>query len=252
METSSFHSPAALPSSFIFFSAVHLVGYFMIFRTWKPTHRSGATSCVVSLFHGTPAVLMASHALLTNPRATASSANTAEEAAVLDFSMGYFAVDLLHYLLFLPHDAVLFILHHMATLYVFATCRFFVGRGGHALLLLLVLAESTSACQNVWSLAGYRKTDVVLARKVREMLSPAFYVSYTVVRGLVGPVVLYDMAAFYGRGAADGWVPRWAWLSWLVVIGAAIFASLLWVWGNWSIWFRERKLQNSTKKKGGS
>ncbi|CAF2090371.1 hypothetical protein BRARA_F03302 [Brassica rapa] len=243
METASFNpsSPANLPSFLLLFVSVYLLGYFLIFRSWKSSHLGA--SCLMSLFHGTPAVVLASHALLTTPRAFASP-NTAVESSVLDFSMAYFTIDLLHYLVFLPSD-FLFILHHIATLYVFATCRFAVGHGAHALLLLLVLAEATSACQNVWTIAGYRKNDVVLARKVRELLSPPFYLFYTVVRGLAGPVALYDMASFYGSGAAEGAIPRWAWISWLVVIGSAIVLSVLWVLRNWVDWFREK---NSGKK----
>ncbi|CAN6910641.1 unnamed protein product [Brassica oleracea] len=243
METASFNpsSPANLPSFLLLFVTVYLVGYFLIFRSWKSSHLGA--SCLMSLFHGTPAVVLASHALLITPRAVASP-NTAVESSVLDFSMAYFTIDLLHYLIFLPSD-FLFILHHIATLYVFATCRFAVGHGAHALLLLLVLAEATSACQNVWTIAGYRKNDVVLARRVRELLSPPFYLFYTVVRGLAGPVALYDMASFYGSGAAEGAIPRWAWISWLVVIGSAIVLSVLWVLRNWVDWFREK---NSGKK----
>ncbi|KAL0761462.1 hypothetical protein Bca101_077612 [Brassica carinata] len=224
METASFNpsSPANLPSFLLLFVTVYLVGYFLIFRSWKSSHLGA--SCLMSLFHGTPAVVLASHALLITPRAFASP-NTAVESSVLDFSMAYFTIDLLHYLIFLPSD-FLFILHHIATLYVFATCRFAVGHGAHALLLLLVLAEATSACQNVWTIAGYRKNDVVLARRVRELLSPPFYLFYTVVRGLAGPVALYDMASFYGSGAAEGAIPRWAWISWLFVIGSAIVLIL--------------------------
>uniref|UniRef100_A0A1J3CKU8 TLC domain-containing protein n=2 Tax=Noccaea caerulescens TaxID=107243 RepID=A0A1J3CKU8_NOCCA len=250
METASFSpsSPATLPSFLLLFLAVYLVGYFLVFRSWRSSHLGA--SCLMSLFHGTPAVVMASHAILTTPRAAETaphsfaSPNTAVESAVLDFSMAYFTIDLLHYLIFLPND-FLFILHHIATLYVFATCRFAVGHGAHALLLLLILAEATSACQNVWTIAGYRKNEVVLAKRVRELLSPPFYLFYTVVRGLAGPVALYDMAAFYGSGAAEGAVPRWAWISWLVVIGSAILLSVLWVLRNWVDWFREK---NSSKK----
>ncbi|CAN8266477.1 unnamed protein product [Cochlearia groenlandica] len=252
METASFSpfSPATLPSFVLLFLAVYLVGYFLIFRSWKSSSHLGA-SCLMSLFHGTPAAAMASYALLSTPRAASEtsthsfvSPNTAVESAVLDFSMAYFTVDLIHYLIFLPND-FLFVIHHVATLYVFATCRFAVGHGAHALLLLLVLAEATSACQNVWTIAGYRKNDVVLARKVREVLSPPFYLFYTVVRGLAGPVALYDMAVVYGSGAAEGTIPRWVWISWLLVIGSAILLSVLWVLRNWVDWFKEK---NSTKK----
>jgi hypothetical protein len=92
-------------------------------------------------------------------------------------------MDLLHYIAFFPSD-LLFIGHHLATLFVFVTCRFLVHHGACAILALLVLAESTSASQNAWTLAKARRDDVALAEKVCGLLSPPFYALYSIVRGL--------------------------------------------------------------------
>ncbi|KAK9986889.1 hypothetical protein SO802_031840 [Lithocarpus litseifolius] len=74
-------------------------------------------------------------------------------------------MDLFHYLAFCPGD-LLFIGHHLATLFVFVTCRYLVSHGACAILALLVLAELTNACQNAWTLARARRDDVVLAAKL--------------------------------------------------------------------------------------
>ncbi|GMY17225.1 TLC domain-containing protein At5g14285 isoform X1 [Fagus crenata] len=94
-------------------------------------------------------------------------------------------MDLLHYIAFFPND-LLFIGHHLATLFVFVTCRFLVHHGACAILALLVLAESTSACQNAWTLAKARRDDVALslAEKVCGLLSPPFYALYSIVRAI--------------------------------------------------------------------
>ncbi|PHU02976.1 hypothetical protein BC332_28227 [Capsicum chinense] len=65
---------------------------------------------------------------------------------ILEYSIGYFLADLLHYFVFYPTD-VLFIAHHLATLYAFLTYRFVVHHGA-ANLIGLVPAEITSPFQN--------------------------------------------------------------------------------------------------------
>ncbi|KAD2803988.1 hypothetical protein E3N88_37365 [Mikania micrantha] len=110
----------------------------------------------------------------------------------------------------------------MAVLYVFITCRFVVGYGGFAILLLLVLAEVTSPLQNAWSFTKHLKDEVASAGRLYRVLSPYFYVFYTVVRGVFGPLFVYRMVVFYLNGGGDGVVPVWAWASWMVVIVCAI------------------------------
>ncbi|EMS60110.1 hypothetical protein TRIUR3_08607 [Triticum urartu] len=105
------------------FGAIYLLGYFVVFRRWSLQQRPDASSCLTSLFHGTPATLLALRAVLSSSRAGDLAApNMPADDLALDFSTAYFTVDLIHYLVFLPHE-VLFVAHHLATLYVFATCR---------------------------------------------------------------------------------------------------------------------------------
>ncbi|TKW25019.1 hypothetical protein SEVIR_3G089000v4 [Setaria viridis] len=229
------------------FASVYLVGYLIVFRRWGARPRAEAASCFTSLFHGTPAALLALRAVLSRHRAAAghlavlAAPNTAAEGLVLDFSTAYFAVDLAHYLLFLPGEA-LFVAHHLATLYVLATCRHAAGAGAAALLPLEVLAEATSAAQNVWTLAGMRRRDSPLAARVYAALSPPFYAAYTAARAALGPAWFVRVVGFfYASSGGGGRVPAWAWASWTVVIGAGIAVSILWVGNLWLEYFRERK-----------
>ncbi|KAM7484107.1 hypothetical protein LguiA_000116 [Lonicera macranthoides] len=202
--------------------------------------RAEASSCLLSLAHGTPAVCLATYSILNSQtQLNFASLNTTFQNLVLDYSIAYFFIDLFHYLVFIPTD-VLFIAHHLATLYVFITCRYVIGHGAFAILGLLVLAEVTSPCQNTWSLAGYRKADVVAAARLYEFLSPLFYGFYSVVRGILGTMFVYRMGLFYVGGEAEGLIQGWAWVSWMVVIVSAILVSIMWVLNLWVDLYRER------------
>ncbi|CAN6358025.1 unnamed protein product [Urochloa humidicola] len=229
------------------FASIYLVGYFIVFRRWGARTRAEAASCFTSLFHGTPAALLALRAALPRHRAAdgalalLAAPNTAAEALVLDFSTAYFTVDLAHYLIFLP-DESLFVAHHLATLYVLATCRHAAGAGAAALLPLVVLAEATSAAQNAWTLAGMRRLDSPVAARVHAALSLPFYAAYTAARAALGPAWFVRMVRFfYASSGGGGRVPAWAWVSWTVVIGAGTVLSILWVGNLWLEYFRERK-----------
>ncbi|KAJ9176227.1 hypothetical protein P3X46_011565 [Hevea brasiliensis] len=229
-----------LPTSFIMFLSMYLLAYFVIFRSWSPKRRAEVSSCFISIIHGTPAVIFAIQALLhtQNSHSYASSNSTFHNRA-LEFSMAYFLMDLLHYIVFFPTD-VLFILHHLATLYVFVTCRYMVHYGAYGILVLLILAEATSLCQNVWTIAGFRKADVPAAARLYEFLSPPFLAFYSVVRGILGPLFVLKMVKFHLTGEANNLIPGWAWISWMVVIVTAILVSILWVSNHWIDWLRER------------
>ncbi|KAK4759872.1 hypothetical protein SAY87_023003 [Trapa incisa] len=217
---------------FLMFLLIYLAAYFVVFRNWSPKTRPEAASCMISIFHGTPAAVLASVALINDQNLTFSSPNTVSEALVLEFSIAYFLTDLLHYIVFYPGD-VLFIAHHVATLYMLASCRYLVSHGSYAILFLLILAEVTSACQNTWTLARARREDVPFAAKLYAFLSPPFYALYTIVRGVVAPVFVFKMGAFYVGGHADEWVPRWAWISWMTVVIIALLVSISWIYGLW-------------------
>lgn len=241
-----------LPTLFLLFSSLYLLGYSVIFRNWNPKHRAEASSCFISLAHGTPAVFMATHAITTQTHLPfpelLASANTNFQNLVLDFSIAYFLTDLLHYIICLPHD-FLFILHHVATLYVFITCRFVVHYGAFSILALLILAEVTSPCQNVWSLAGFQKAQVPASAKLYEVLSPPFYAMYSMVRGIMGPLFVHQMWVFYKSKSAENLMERWAWVSWIVVTTTGILLSVLWVMNNWIDWYRDRSYRALKKVK---
>ncbi|XP_065877002.1 TLC domain-containing protein At5g14285 [Euphorbia lathyris] len=229
-----------LPLFFSLFLVIYFIAYFVVFRNWSPNLRPEASSCLISLFHGTPAVFLATFAILSDSNRGFSSLNTISQNAVLDYSIAYFLMDLTHYIIFFPSD-LLFIGHHLATLFVFVTCRYLVFHGAYAILTLLVLAEVTSACQNAWTLAGARRTDAKFAAKVYNFLSPPFYAFYSLVRGFLGPYFVYQMGAFYISGVADSVIPKWIWVSWIIVVMAAISVSILWISNLWVELFRERK-----------
>ncbi|MBA0557516.1 hypothetical protein Golob_014581 [Gossypium lobatum] len=240
MEAFPFSSIPNLPLFFSMFLILYSIAYFIVFRNWSPKIRPEACSCFISLFHGTPAVFLATFAIFSDQNRGFSSPNTKTQNLVLDYSIAYFLTDLLHYLIFFPTD-VLFIGHHLATLFVFITCRHVVFHGSYAILTLLILAEVTSFCQNVWTLATARRHDNQLAAKVYSNLSPYFYAFYSVVRGIFGPFFLYQMGVFYSSGVADNVIPRWLWVSWMCVVITAIGVSILWISNLWVELFKEKK-----------
>ncbi|KAL0924499.1 hypothetical protein M5K25_005332 [Dendrobium thyrsiflorum] len=236
------------PTFFSMFSVIYLIAYFLVFRNWNPKQRPDATSCLISLAHGTPAVVLALSALFENPAIGFASENSKSQNLALDFSIAYFTVDLLHYLVLLPSD-VLFIAHHLATLFVFVTCRYLVLHGAFAILVLLVLAEVTSACQNIWTLAGLRRGDLTVAANVYRILSPPFYVLYSIMRVFLGPLFFLKMSIYYLSGESDGVIPRWVSVSWIVVVGGAILVSILWISNLWVELVREMKKKGISEKK---
>ena len=194
----------------------------------------------MSLFHGTPAVLLAPYSILADPNRGFAASNTKFQKLVLDYSIAYFLMDLAHYIVFFPGD-VLFIAQHLATLFVIATCRYVVSHGAFAILFLLILAEVTSACQNICTLAGARRRDVQFAAKVYDFLSPPFCAFYSLVRGFAGPYFVYKMVVCYMGGFTDGLIPSWIWISWVVVVLTAIVVSIMWISNLWVELYRERR-----------
>lgn len=247
MESLSYHG-SWFPAFLSFFGVIYLIGYFLVFRNWNPKQRPDASSCFISLFHGTPAVFLAASAILTNPVRGFAVPNGESQNLVLDFSIAYFTVDLLHYLVLIPGD-YLFIAHHLATLFVFVTCRYLVLHGAFAILVLLVLAEVTSACQNIWTLAGLRRMELPFAANVYRVLSPPFYALYTLMRCFAGPWFFYKMSVFYLSGKAGDAIPKWVAISWIVVVGGAITVSILWISNLWVEFYSEKKGSGDRKER---
>ncbi|XP_027352644.1 TLC domain-containing protein At5g14285 [Abrus precatorius] len=235
----SLQSSFALPFFFFIFLAIYLTGYLVLFRNHSPKIRPEFSSCLISLFHGTPAALLGAAAILSDGHRGFAAPNTAFQKLVLDFSTAYFLMDLLHYVVFYPRD-VLFIAHHVATLFVVVTCRHVVSHGAFSVLALLVLAEATSACQNAWTIAGAQRREDPFAARVYDALSPPFYAVYSVVRGFFGPYFVYQMVVFYASGGARGLVPAWIWVSWVMVVVMAIGVSIMWISNLWIQFYRER------------
>ncbi|KAI9089711.1 hypothetical protein K1719_029004 [Acacia pycnantha] len=132
METSAVSDSSSVPVLLPFFSVFllsYLIAYFIVFRNWSPKIRPEASSCFISLLHGTP------------PSPPGHS------------------------------------LRHIHRRYV-------VSHGAFAILFLLILAEVTSLCQNVWTLAGARRNDVQIAAKVAKVIE-------------VAPIRVYEVATFY-------------------------------------------------------
>ncbi|KAL5991144.1 hypothetical protein ACLOJK_012050 [Asimina triloba] len=231
-------SVSYMPSFSAMFILIYLFAYFGIFRHWSPKQRPEASSCFISLCHGTPAVFMALFALLSQPHHSFAAPNTNLQNLVLDFSIAYFFVDLLHYLIFYQDD-FLYIAHHLATLFVIVTCRYLVFHGAFPLLILLCIAEITSACQNTWTLASTRRADVPAADRLYHFLSPPFYAFYTAARCFAGPLFVYKMCVFFLSKEAATVIPLWISIPWMVVIVAATSVSILWVSNHWMELYKE-------------
>ncbi|KAL8231631.1 hypothetical protein R6Q57_001409 [Mikania cordata] len=228
-----------LPLFFSMFFAIYLTAHFIFFRNWSPKIRPQAASCLISLAHGTPAVILACRAIISDDTHGFASPNTDFQNSVLEYSIAYFLMDLCHYLIFNPSD-VLFIGHHLATLFVFLTCRYVVFHGSYGILILLILAEITSFFQNIWTLASALSANSKVAAQVFDVLSPPFYAVYSIVRGLFGPIFVYKMVEFFLSGAADDVIPSWVWISWILIVVAAISVSILWISNRWFQLYRER------------
>ncbi|XP_018851090.1 TLC domain-containing protein At5g14285-like [Juglans regia] len=162
-----------------------------------------------------------------------------ENPRVIDYNIAYFLMDLLHFIVFNPKD-LLFIANHLATLFVFLTCRYLISHGAYAILVLLIHAEVTSACQNTWMLANAQKNDVVFAAKLYDLMSTLFYTVYSIVKGLMVLYFVYKMFAFYASGATKSVIPKWVWVSWIAIILTDVSVSILWVSNIWAEFCRER------------
>ncbi|KAL9175194.1 hypothetical protein ABFS82_02G100200 [Erythranthe guttata] len=150
-----YNSLLILPTFILWFIFIYIIGYFIIFKNWNNKYRSEASSCLMSLSHGTPVLVLSISStffLETSKHSNIiqldlASPNAPFHNLVLEYSIAYFLADLLHYTVLVPSDALI-VVHHLATLYVLMTCRYLFDHGAVAILGILVLAEVTSFCQN--------------------------------------------------------------------------------------------------------
>ncbi|KAL2335216.1 hypothetical protein Fmac_016429 [Flemingia macrophylla] len=212
----------------VLYVSIYLVGYFIVFRKWSPDDRPEASSCFLSLFHGTPAAVLAAAAILSADSRSLDATNTGFQNLVLDNSAAYFVVDLVHLALFFRGgEEAMFVAHHLATLFVLVTCRHVASGGAVAVLALVALGEATSAFQDAWRLGRLRRSEAPRVARACDALTVPFCCLYTVLRGVFGPCVVVRMVVVYSRG--KGTVATWVCVSWVVVVSLAIVGSLVWV-----------------------
>lgn len=231
MEIPAVFGSNVFPSSLLFFAVLYIFGYFFVFKNWKGTGRFEAASCLNSFVHGIVAVIFCSYDILTNPWKL-DAPNTDIENKIMDFSLAYFAIDLIYYLVINPSD-YLFILHHIATSTYMSSCRYYTGHGGLSSICLMCTGEATSPFQNVWTLARMARGESPLANKIYTGLSPIFTVYFTIMRGIVGPYLAWQLGSFYIPGKADKVIPRKLAYFWMFIVILAIVGSFVWVYKLW-------------------
>ncbi|KAF8659426.1 hypothetical protein HU200_058453 [Digitaria exilis] len=140
------------------YAAIYCVGQLVVFRRWAPRQRLDGASCLISLFHGTPAALAAAGSSSRCHRSTAPShaaqLRASKDPPCLDYSVAY-----IHHLdpAPLPLPSCPENVSHRAPpsprSFVFSsTCpayKSFRQRPRTRSSSLLVLAEVTSLLQNV-------------------------------------------------------------------------------------------------------
>ncbi|KAJ7532090.1 hypothetical protein O6H91_14G072000 [Diphasiastrum complanatum] len=222
--------------SICFFVAIYTVVCLTLFRRWKGRKRQRAASCCISLVHGTISATLAAHDMACR-RSSASwkldARNSSFQNGVMEFSMAYFLVDLLHYLYAVPDD-YLFIGHHISTLTYMLSCRYFTRHGATSVMYLIAVGEATTPLQCVWNLSRMAREDHRLAMQIYTFLSPIFTVIFTFVRGCLGPYLLWKLSSFYLRGqSSSSVIPRWLAYFWMLKAALAVVGSLLWVYKLW-------------------
>ncbi|KAI5065553.1 hypothetical protein GOP47_0020248, partial [Adiantum capillus-veneris] len=237
-----------LAASACVFCAIYVVGFFWWAGGWKARKkaRHEAASCFMSLLHGSLVTLLTAwdvalhfhqQSLQSKPwQQLLQAPNTPFQDAVVEFSVAYFLVDLLHYALFIPEDA-LFILHHVASASYMLSCRYYTKHGALSIMLLLGLAECTSFMQNFWTLAF-----LAGATQTFNYLNVVFLPFFTFVRGFLGPLLTWHLSVYYFSGQADSVIPRWLSFYWMFVVSLAIVGSIFWVARLWARLFAARRV----------
>uniref|UniRef100_A0A0D6R482 TLC domain-containing protein n=1 Tax=Araucaria cunninghamii TaxID=56994 RepID=A0A0D6R482_ARACU len=232
------------------FALIDAFAYFVLFKNWKGAKRFEAASCCVSFIHGIAAVVLCSYDLISTYPWKLDAPNTSLENNIMEFSLAYFAIDMLYYIFINPSD-YLFILHHIATSSYMISCRYYVGHGGVSTISLICTGEATSPFQNVWTLARMAREESPLAGRIYASLSPVFTVYFTIMRCVVGPYMAWKLCSFYLPGNADMVIPRGLAYFWMVLVILAIVGSSVWVYKLWAglIKFYGKKRSKSHQSK---
>lgn len=67
---------------------------------------------------------------------------------------------------------------------------------------------------------------------------------------MVAPAYVCDLVMYYSMEDVEDSIPKWAWVSWAVIMGSGILVSLLWVLNNWKVWYRDQRSFDVQKKDG--
>lgn len=225
------------------FAVVYSIGYMWIFKTWAGRQRCDAAGCGMSLLHGAAVAYLATWDVLFTMWML-DGRNTPRQNRIMEFSIAYFMMDILNYFLTAPEDC-LFIGHHMATLTYMVSCRYYTGHGAASVMRLIAAGEITSPMQNLWTLARMAREGSPLARHMYRYLSPIFTILFTVIRGVIGPYLVWALGRFYIVGKADAVVPRCMAYSWLFKVTFAVCGSMVWVYKLWVGFFKFYKKESA-------
>lgn len=224
------------------FVAIYATAYFSLFPRWRGKARFEAASCSMSMVHGAVAATLATFDLLRVPWKLDAPNNHLEDG-LMDISIAYFAVDLLHYLLFVPEDYK-FILHHLATSIYMLTCKYYAKHGAVSVMALMAVGEITTPLQSVWTIARLGRDISPHAKEVYEGASLPFTVFFTCTRGIVGPYLTWKLCEFYLSNEARHVIPLWLAASWMVMVVIGMAGSMMWMR---SLWAGLRKLNERRK-----
>eukprot|EP00250_Pteridium_aquilinum_P018799 c2420_g1_i1 orf=216-968(-) len=238
----SFLQSFLLPAGIPLFIAIYALGYFSLFPRWKHKARFEAASCCMSMVHGAITSLLAAYDMLQVPWKL-DAPNTPLENSLMDLSIAYFAVDLLHYLLFVPEDFK-FIFHHLATSIYMLTCKYYAKHGAVSVMALMALGEITTPLQSVWTIARLGRDTSPIARRVYEGASLPFTVFFTCTRGIVGPYLTCELCKFYLSNEGGHVIPFWLAAAWMGMVVIGMAGSMMWIQ---SLWAGLRKF-NARKK----
>ncbi|MCO5572566.1 hypothetical protein L7F22_026322 [Adiantum nelumboides] len=228
-----------LPASIPLFISIYAVGFFSLFPRWRHKARFEAASCSMSLVHGAISSTLAAYDLLLVPWRL-DAPNSPLENALMDFSIAYFLVDLLHYLLFIPEDFK-FIGHHVATSIYMLTCKYYIGHGALSVMALMAVGEMTTPLQSVWTIARLGRDISPSARRIYEGASLPFTIFFTCTRGLVGPLLTWILCKFYLSSEGRRVIPFWLAALWMGMVVIGMAGSIMWMQ---SLWVGLRKFKS--------